>query len=371
MRRINVSIHTARHSYEVLVGYGVIDGVATDLHALFGGRKCALVTDLNVRRLYGEKLMRDMKDCGLNVFELGIKPGERSKTIDEATRMIKYLSSFGFGRDSLIVALGGGVIGDLSGFVASIYMRGIPYVYVPTTLLSQVDSSIGGKTGVNAWGKNIIGTFYHPVRVYTDLKVLHTLPEKEIKNGLVEMIKVAIVFDARFFEKLEKHIEEIMALNRHLLSRAVVRAIKIKAEIVKKDPYERGLRCILNYGHTLAHAIETLSGYRITHGEAVAVGMRFAGLLAHEIGLWSRDELERQNRLLDRLDLPCTIPSDLALEDILRQMRLDKKNINTKISFVLPCEIGKAAMMNGSYRIHVDDVQLLKLLKSFASGNKT
>jgi 3-dehydroquinate synthase len=258
--------------------------------------------------------------------------------------------SAGFGRDSAVIALGGGVTGDLAGFVSATYMRGIPYIQVPTTLLAMVDSSIGGKTGIDVGaGKNLIGAFHQPVAVFIDPQLLSTLPKKHIRNGMAELAKHAVIADERFFSFLEENLEHIFELDEDMLEKALKRSCEIKAEVVEKDEREAGLRQILNYGHTIGHAIEKLSGYKILHGEAVAVGMMVEGLISCEMGYMEVAELQRQNKLLRKLGFSPRILGRFKVDDIISAMRTDKKVREGKMKMVLPRRIGEMASSQGEW----------------------
>jgi len=363
MKKIDVDL-SQNGSYDILIGYGVLDKIVDDLKETPIGNKYCVITDSTVNKLYGMSMLKKLKEAGLKTYLIEVQPGEKSKTLNTVAVITRKLISKGFNRKSAIIALGGGVVGDLAGFIASIYMRGIPYIQIPTTIMAQVDSSVGGKTGINMYGKNIIGTFYQPKRVYSDLNMLHTLPKREIKNGLVEIIKTAVVFDEKVFNYLERNIEKIINLESRILLHIISKTVQIKVSIVKKDPKEQNLRAILNYGHTLGHVLEILSGHKLKHGEAVAIGMRFAGLLSYSMGLWSREELNRQNRLLDKLILP-PMPHNITPKMIIHQMHSDKKIDDKKINFILPRRIGEIAVIDGKYKTPVAENELIKLLCSF------
>lgn len=301
------------------------------MHKIYIGRnikkilpkgKGVVITDRNVNRYWG----KEIKALGLPVYV--IPPGERSKNLKMAEKIYKALLRFGLDRQSYLVAFGGGVVGDLTGFAAATYMRGISYVQVPTTLMAQVDSSIGGKTGVNLpEGKNLVGCFWQPESVFIDIKFLSTLPKKELKNGMAEVIKYGIIKDRKLFEYLEKGGRSLFYI--------VTRCAKIKAEIVKRDERETtGLRAILNYGHTIGHAIEASNRYKgITHGEAVAIGMKYAAKISNKLGYLSNRDMNRQIDVINNL---CGTFKSGLFSDI----KYDKKAVGGRLRFVLADRIG-------------------------------
>lgn len=350
-------------SYDISIEPNLLERISHDLKTSPLGNKYAIVTDSNVRDLYGERLLKSLKKEGMNACLLDFPAGERSKNMETVTPLIGGLLENGLDRKSAVIALGGGVVGDVAGFTASIFMRGIPCIQVPTTLLAQVDSSIGGKTAVDtAEGKNLVGLFFQPKRVYIDPAVLNTLPKREFANGLAEVIKHGIIGDGEFFRFLEENITKIKKMDPEPLTRAIWVSCKIKKEVVEEDPKEENKRAILNYGHTVGHAIEAYGGYKkYLHGEAVAIGMNYAGRLAVKKGFWREDELERQNKLLKKASLP--IQCDLDPKEIIKQMAHDKKAEAGAIMFVLPKGIGEMATVKGRYRIPVSNEELMSILK--------
>ena len=260
------------------------------------------------------------------------------------------------GRDSCIIALGGGVVGDLAGFAAATYMRGIPYIQVPTTLLAMVDSSIGGKVGVDTLhAKNAIGAFYQPKKVIIDLNFIKTLPKNEIANGLAEIIKQALIKDKNFFHFLEKNIDKILSYDLYILKQTIKRSCEIKASIVMQDEREKGIRKILNYGHTIGHAIESALNYKISHGQAIAIGMSYAAKLSAKLGFLHEGSVIRQNNLLEYIGLPHKLSHHkLKPRKILEHIQYDKKIINGKINFVLLNSIGDVII---SDKITLEDIK--------------
>ena len=354
-------------SYTVLIGHGLLKSIPSDLRRRPIGNKYAIVTDSNLKELYGEKLLEEFEEEDLNACLIDVPAGEESKSLDTVRYLVGKLLENNFDRKSAIIALGGGVIGDLSGFTASIFMRGIPYIQVPTTLLAQVDSSIGGKTAVDTKeGKNLIGSFHQPKKVYIDPSLLKTLPEREFVSGLAEVIKYGIIYDREFFKYLEDNVDGIKSLNEEKLLHIIKTSCTIKKRIVEEDPKEENKRAILNYGHTPAHALERLSGYKCLHGEAVSVGMRISGWIAVKKGFWSLDEWERQNRLIEAFDLP--LKMDFNIDEFIKTLYYDKKAEGGTLMFVFPKRIGEMASIDGKYKIPVSEGELRMFLRELADN---
>jgi len=339
MDRIHLEL--GENSYDVLVGIGAIDGLGAAIQKLGIGGRIAVVTHPNINRLYGGQLGKSLRKVGYRPLTIEIPSGERYKTLRQIGRIYDQLIDNRFERRDLLLALGGGVIGDLCGFAAATYLRGIDFVQCPTTVVAQVDASIGGKTGVDhPLGKNLIGAFHQPRLVCSDPSVLHTLSKREYRAGLAEVLKYGVIADAEFFGYLEKNSAKILALDPDALLHCITRASAIKAEIVSKDERESGLRKILNYGHTFGHAVETLGGYRrYRHGEGVAIGMACASRLAHRLGIIGLHDVARQIALIKAFGLPTDLPSFKAA-DILKVMARDKKVVGGEIYFILPEKIG-------------------------------
>lgn len=344
-------------SYDILIGYGLLDSIPSDLKENPIGGRYAIITDSVIRGLYGERLLKRFREEGVDACLIDFPAGENSKSLEMAGYLVGRLLREGIDRRSAIIALGGGVVGDLSGFVASVYMRGIPHIQVPTTLLSQVDSSIGGKTGVDTpEGKNLIGSFYQPKRVYIDPSLLKSLPRRELISGLSEVIKYGVICDRSLFEYLEDNVERIKGFDKDALLHIIRASCAIKKSVVEEDPREDNRRAILNYGHTPAHALERLSGYKCLHGEAVSVGMRISGWIAVKLGFWNMNEWIRQNKLLESFGLP--LKMEFNVEDMISAFHYDKKVEDGKIMFVLPRRIGEMATVNGRYKIPVSETDL-------------
>jgi 3-dehydroquinate synthase len=329
-------------SYQILIGFANLDQLGADLQPLNLAQRLCLITNTTVGRLYGERVKSVLADAGYEVGYYEVEDGEEYKALQSAAAIYDHMVDAGMERGSAVVALGGGVIGDLAGFVAATYMRGVPLIQVPTTLLAQVDSSVGGKVAVNhPRGKNLIGCFYQPRLVCIDMQTLRTLPERELRAGMAEVIKYGMIWDAKFFAFLEQHLERLLGLAPEVLMDAVRRSCAIKAEIVSRDEYEQDLRGILNFGHTIGHALESLTDYKVyRHGEAVAAGMVAAATVATQRGMLDATDRERLVALLRRTGLPVSIP--YPARDILELLPHDKKVRLGKPRFILPLQIGKA-----------------------------
>jgi 3-dehydroquinate synthase len=338
-----VRVELGPDSYEIVIGRKLGEEFQAFARGAGFSKKAMLLTDSHVGPLYGEMVCSWLKEAGLEPALVTVPAGESSKSLATAETVYTECIKAGLDRKSPVFALGGGVVGDLAGFIAATYMRGVPFVQLPTSLLAQVDSSVGGKVAVNhALGKNLIGAFYQPKAVFMDLELMKTLPAREISTGLGEVVKYGLIYDKEFFAYLESHVEEILALEQESLSHLIARSCEIKAAVVSEDEKEAGLRRILNFGHTIGHAVEKETGFaRYNHGEAVAIGMVGALHLSVSLGLLSADVLPRTEKLLQMLNLPiraegCTV--DKMYEDIFH----DKKTVGGKVAWVLIAEAGKA-----------------------------
>lgn len=334
----SVLVHHALGSYPVHVEPGVLGRLGELLDRHLPRRRVALIADDTVYGLLREGRLAGARWGGT---ALTFPAGERSKTRDTWSRLTDELLHLGFGRDSGVVALGGGVAGDLGGFVAATYMRGIPCVQVPTTLLAMLDASVGGKTGVDtAEGKNLIGAFHPPVAVLADPLALATLPEREYRAGLAEAVKHGLIADREYFGWMERNVEPLLARDPSALQHLVRRSVEIKADVVGEDEREAGRRAILNAGHTVAHALERASEYRLSHGEAVGLGLVAEAALAAGLGLATPEPGARVAALLDRLGLPTRLDAPLPEERVLRAMESDKKNRGGGVRFALLRGVG-------------------------------
>ena len=342
MRSIKVNLDKKSiSSYEIRIGKDIIERMALIIAKNHKAGRYVVVTDNCVGSLYGQKFLSSLKDVGLNVHLIEFPAGEASKNINTVLDIAGKLIKLGADRETCLIALGGGVVGDIAGFIASIFMRSVPYIQIPTTLIAQVDSSIGGKTAVDLpHGKNLLGTFYQPCAVFADLSFLETLPEKEFNNGLSEIIKYGIIDDEKMFHTLESHMETIKLKDSKLLLNLVETCCRIKKSIVEIDEKEQGLRRILNFGHTLGHALETISKYTITHGEGVALGIIAAARLSEKMGYLEGNETKRIEALIRSAGLPGKIPESFVGDSIIPLLQMDKKKKGDIIHFVLLKKIG-------------------------------
>lgn len=327
------------------------------------GSKIAIMTDETISKLYGESFSRSLKTLGLDSYLFSFPAGEQYKTRQTKEQLENQLFEKGLGRDSCIVALGGGVVTDLVGFIAATYCRGIPLVNIPTTLLGMVDACIGGKTGIDVpYGKNLVGSIYQPKKVFIDPDVLSKLPVKELRNGVVEMIKHGLVADLDYFTYLEQHVDGVLALDPAVIDRAIADSCRIKSEIVEKDEKENGIRRLINCGHTVGHALEKLSSYSLPHGEAVAIGIVVEGYMSMLLGHLDSDSLNRIKNLLIRYGLPFRLPAIYSPQVIMDAMTLDKKSVQGKPRFVVLEKIGVPLSFNGSYCTCIDESVISKAL---------
>jgi len=345
MKKVRVGL--GEKSYDILIGYP-LDEIGRTLKKYTEGIKSLIVTNPTVGEYYLKTVDRSLQEAGFQVFVAQVPDGEEHKCLAEVSKLYARCVEYRLERESIIVGLGGGVIGDLAGYVAATFMRGLPIVQVPTTLLAQVDSSVGGKVAVNLpEGKNLVGSFYQPLLVYIDLAVLKTLPPQEMEAGMAEVIKYGIILDKNFFEYLEENIGRLIELNSQVLETVVARCCGLKAEVVEKDEKERGLRAILNFGHTLGHALEALTDYKkYKHGEAVAIGMVGACRIAEEMGMLQKEARDRIEHLIGKVGLPGRIGLELSVDSIIKVFSLDKKVRAGKIRFVLPERIGRVVVRN-------------------------
>jgi 3-dehydroquinate synthase len=352
-----LKVELGERSYEICIGEHSIPQLGYMLDFVPQTSRMILITDENVNRLAGDKVIVILRQAGFQVESAVIKGGEECKNMATLTSLLEQMVAFGLDRKSTVIALGGGIVGDIAGFAAATYMRGISYVQVPTTLLAQVDSSVGGKTGVNLpQGKNLVGAFFQPGLVFVDVDFIQTLPEREFLTGLAEVIKYGIIRDHEFFKYLEDNMEKIKARDSKCLIHIVNRCCAIKADIVAQDETENGLRALLNLGHTFGHAFEALTNYQLyTHGEAVAIGMVCAARLARHLGLLPRRDLDRINNLLRGYGLPVSF-GHLGCTAIISQMHKDKKTIGGNMQIVMPTAIGNSQIFKN---IKEDDIRMV------------
>ncbi|HUQ73065.1 MAG TPA: 3-dehydroquinate synthase, partial [Planctomycetaceae bacterium] len=349
-----VCVSLGPRTYEILIGSNLLPQTATLIwrwHVQHAGKPPAsprglIVTDSHVADLHAATVQSSLRDAGWKTETVVLPAGEPSKSLEVIATVYDRLIDWQADRQTVVFAVGGGVVGDAAGFIAATYTRGVPFVQVPTTLLADVDSSVGGKVGVNhPRAKNMIGAFYQPMGVLIDTGALATLPDREYRSGLAEVVKYGVILDSDLFAELESFAAELNAREPQRLARVIARSCRLKADIVEKDEFERtGLRAALNYGHTFAHAFEALCGYgELLHGEAVSIGMVCASRLAERRGLIDRSVTARQVRLLEEFHLPVTLPTTttkFSADDAIGRMRLDKKAIAGQLRFVLPTRLG-------------------------------
>jgi len=372
IKKSEVEMHTLKvglgdRSYRIEIVPGSLEKIGKTTVGLGLGNRCAIISDKNVFDILGRDVRQSLKDAGFDPEAIVLTPGESTKNLATVEKIYRRMIEHRLDRKSFVLALGGGVVGDIAGFAAATYMRGIPFVQAPTTLLAQVDSSVGGKVGVDLpQGKNMVGAFYQPAAVLIDPDVLTTLDTRQLKAGFVELVKHGIIRDADYFEFVQGNAEGILALDSLLLSQAIYTSCKIKSEVVEHDEKEEsGLRAILNFGHTVGHALETMTGYsRYLHGEAVAIGM----MAAIEISNRHFDKDVDPGNRIGRFFKSCAIDTefpDLEPQDILQAMKLDKKNIEGKFRMVLLKKIGSVKVVGD-----VPEDLIIDSLKNLQRGRK-
>jgi 3-dehydroquinate synthase len=342
MRSLKVNLDKKTlSSYEISIGKGILDRTILLIAKNNKAARYVIITDSHVNRLYGQSFLTAFAEAGLNASIIEVPAGESSKNISTVMDITGKLLAAGADRGTVLIALGGGVVGDLTGFIASIYMRSVPYIQVPTTLVGQVDSSIGGKTAVDLpQGKNLLGTFYQPRAVFTDLKFLDTLPENEFNNGLAEIIKYGIIEDEKMFKFLEENMDAVKNRDSGHLLKIIETCCRIKKSIVEIDECEQGLRRILNFGHTLGHALEAVSDFTLSHGEGVALGMIAAARLSVKMHYLSEDESSRVEKIIAGAGLPVKIPTPFISGAVIARLKMDKKKKDDQVHFVLIKKIG-------------------------------
>jgi len=364
----SVHVSLGPDSYEILIVSGEMASVAAAAGDWLGGgtHQAFLITDANIADSHAGAVAQSLRSAGWGCDCFTLQPGEQSKSLAVAQQIYDWLVQHQASRNCVVVAVGGGVVGDLAGFVAATYTRGVPFIQVPTTLLAQVDSSVGGKVGVNhERAKNLIGAFYQPRGVYIDTSTVATLPNRDYRSGLAEVIKYGVILDAGFFEFLEGNVDGLNSREPATLRHVIARSCQLKAQIVEQDERETtGLRAVLNYGHTFAHAFEALCGYGdLLHGEAVAIGMKYAAALAERRKQVGTDLLERQTRLLQNVGLPTQLPnsSKLKSDEVIDRMRLDKKSVSGRLRFILPTQLGHVELFDD-----VDEADVLAVIDELA-----
>jgi 3-dehydroquinate synthase len=351
-----VTVPLGERSYSILIGSRLLAQLGSECQKLTLGQRCAIITDTNVARRYAQHALRSLTAAGFEPLLVKIRAGERTKRMQVVERCYEQLAKHRLERKSFLVALGGGVVGDLAGFVAASYLRGIDFVQVPTTLLAQVDSSVGGKVGVNLKaGKNLVGAFHQPRLVLCDVDTLATLPQRELRAGLAEVIKYGIIYDRAFFERLERDLPELLKLESEIVADVVARCCEIKADVVGKDERESGVRAILNFGHTVGHALEAISGYgKYLHGEAISIGQVAAAWLSTAFTGLPATEATRIEDAFRKAGLPTRVRlKQPDLVRLARAMQMDKKVSDGDVRFVLAKNIGQVVW---GQKVAVEDV---------------
>lgn len=342
-----VHVDLAERGYEIAIGSGNLAAAGEFIKSCCRASHVVVITDSNVQAVHAAAVVESLATAGLRVDQVVIPPGEATKSVAEAEQLWRALLKFGTDRKSVVAAVGGGVVGDLAGFIAATYARGIAFVQFPTTLLAQVDSSVGGKVGVNLPGaKNMVGHFWQPHGVLIDIDALLTLPVRDYRSGLAEVVKYGVILDEAFFEFLAANVAAINARQTDVLGQIVARCCQLKADVVKADEREEtGIRAVLNYGHTFCHALEAVTDYgTFLHGEAVAIGMLCASRLAESLGRIDQQATRRQHDLLLALGLPVVVP-DLDRQLLMDAMQHDKKTVGGRLRFVLPTRIGHVELV--------------------------
>ena len=353
-------------TYDILVQHGALERAGDIARAATRAHRYAVITDSNVARTHAERVVQSLGSVGTRTYI--VPAGEASKTRETWARLTDELLESGFGRDAAILAVGGGVVGDLAGFVAATFMRGIKCVQVPTSLIAMIDASVGGKTAVDTpRGKNLVGAFHQPAAVIVDPGALATLPSSHFRAGLAEAVKHGVIADAAYLERTVTDAPSLLdtaAQRDDALESLIARSIEIKAEIVRRDEREQGLRQVLNFGHTIGHAIEAASDFAVLHGECVAIGMVYEAAMAEKLGVASSGTARDVRRAVERIGLPTALPSSLGADRLVAVMRSDKKVRSGKVRFALPREIGAMASGDGSWSVPVEESAIRGILMS-------
>lgn len=334
-------------SYQIVIRPGLLGHIPKNIKQQNFGKKYCIITDTNVKKLYGEDFLKLLRNEDLDATMLSFQSGELNKTLQTIEKLADQMAQLGHNRQSCIIALGGGVVGDMAGFLASIFMRGIPFIQIPTTLVAMGDSSIGGKTGTDLkTGKNLVGTFNQPQKIYMDPQVLSTLSKKQVQNGLAEILKHGLLADKGILKILEKWPNRAQEAHTTTITELLIRSCKVKANIIQKDVRENKVRMFLNYGHTIGHAIEHASGYSLNHGQAVAIGMNLENRLAVDRKLQSPKHCERIEEAIKSLGLPTSIPATIDRKPILEALKHDKKHRDKGYTFILLKRPGKPKIVD-------------------------
>jgi 3-dehydroquinate synthase len=362
IQKLICHISSSHAKHEIEIGSGLLNLQAQYLKTL--GSSFAIITDNKIAELYGEPLLKCLASAGMNVYLFSFPCGEQYKSRATKEVLENQLFEKGLSRDSCVIALGGGVVTDLAGYVAATYCRGIPLVMIPTSLLGMVDASIGGKTGINvAYGKNMLGCIYQPKKVIIDLLTLNSLPQKEFANGIVEMIKHGAIADNKLFEELEEKSEHLLRLDEAILKKVIFESCRIKKEIIEEDEKEGGKRRLLNFGHTIGHALECLTNYSLPHGEAVAIGLLVESYLSVKCGFLDQKSMDRIKKTLIQYGLPLQLPHRFPIKTMIDAMTLDKKSLKGQPRFVMIDAIGSSLTFNSNYCTHVEESLVINALQ--------
>jgi len=363
---IRIPVHTPSRPYEVVLGSGLLARAGEHVSKLTGGGRVFVITVPPVLRRWGKVLMQSLAESGAQADILQMADGEPFKRLVTLEKLAEGLVKLGADRSAILIALGGGVVCDITGFLASVYMRGIKLVQVPTTVQSQLDAAIGGKTGVNLRaGKNLVGAFHPPAAVLADPQVLATLPLREMRAGFAEIVKHGVIADEPYLRLVASGASEMLSASGSTSDRMlslIVRSMEIKADIVSRDEREEGLRKTLNFGHTIGHAVELVSAYSLLHGEAVAIGMALESRLAERIGVAQTGTAARITKVLQSAGLPTDLPAGIEPDAVIEAMRSDKKGVSGKTRFALPLRVGAMAGAEAGWTVQVGDDQLREVL---------
>ena len=362
MQEIKSNIKEKGKQYSVFAGRKAVNLIKSYLEKKHSGKKIVVVTDSNVKNLCSDAILKELS--GLRPYLIVIPAGEASKSREMKERIEDHLLKKKYGRDTVMIAVGGGMIGDLAGFTASTYNRGIPIIHVPTTLLAMVDSSIGGKTSVNTkHGKNLIGATYQPDAVFTDLDFLKPLPQEEFINGMAEIIKIASTSDKELFSFIEKNMKKILEKDENALLCIIKRSIELKKEVVEKDEKEQGLRQILNFGHTFGHALESYTDYKLKHGHCVSIGLAVEAKISEIVNGLSNKECKKILLLLKNIGLPAKMEKNIDADKLIEIMKSDKKALNQKPRFVMLDKIGKIKSNKDVFSFEADGAVIKKAIE--------
>ena len=361
MRKLEIKIPaTEQGSYTIKIGADFLNSLWEQIEGDFSRPNKFIVTDENL--VSAGHLQKLLGKRDIPAFVIA-PAGEASKTFDTVISIVEAMEKACFGRDSLLVALGGGTVGDIAGFAASVFKRGVPIVHIPTTTVAQADSSIGGKTGVDSSiSKNAFGTFWHPSAIYIDVATLATLDDRQFRAGLVESVKHALIADSQYFDFIQSNLDAILSRKPDVLEKMAFYNCKIKGSVVEADPLEKNQRRILNYGHTIGHAVEAASGFKLLHGEAVAIGIIAAGLIEIEMGLSDSERLNKIRRIFEKLNVPVKLPPNLAENNLIDLIKHDKKTVGKQPRFVLISNIGRVYCQNGQWAVEVAPDLVEKIL---------